>query len=225
MIHCAIPSLRVKLAIMLSITASATLRFAATAWTSSPLIAHRFVGRSQLSGTGFIRSIQDSRLFSSFSPGDKIQVEIISFGPLGASVDVVAASHDEKDLIAPDAPVLGSGLVLQREIRYFRESRGNIDVVRGEILPAFVERVRETGKIDVTLRAYGGVAKADQLSQQIMETLKDSKILPIGDKSDPREIEKYFPGVSKTSFKRALSALYKQQRILVDKYSISLVER
>jgi hypothetical protein len=100
--------------------------------------------------------------------GDKIQVEVLSFGPLGASVEIVALGHDPDDVPAAEPEsgggfggqgAIGRGLVLQREIGYFRQARNNVDVVRGEILPAYVERVRDDGSVDVSLRSYGGRAK------------------------------------------------------------------
>ena len=86
-----------------------------------------------------------------FRPGDAIQVQVMSFGPLGASVDVIGASHADEDLISEQAPPLAQGLILQKEISYFRQARNNVDVVRGEILPAYVERVRDDQKLDIAL--------------------------------------------------------------------------
>ncbi|GKY98474.1 hypothetical protein MPSEU_000804700 [Mayamaea pseudoterrestris] len=222
-----------RIIIMAALSSLASRRFATAAWSSRarmfsmpsmlPSIQGIQTTGSRTSSLRCAGSLNSNSLYS-FNPGDKIQVEILSFGPLGASVDVLASSHEENDLIPEDAPALGSGLVLQREIEYFRQARGNIDVVRGEILPAYVERVRETGKIDVSLRAYGGEAKADLIGQQIMTLLQERKTLQVGDKSDPQEIEALFPGVSKKSFKRALSSLYKQRLVQVDKYSVSIIE-
>jgi hypothetical protein len=162
-----------------------------------------------------------------FRSGNEILVEILSFGPLGASVDVVARSHDEKDIIARDAPILASGLILQKEIQYFRQGRGNIDVVRGEILPAYVERVRDNLKVDVSLRPFGGQAKADLVSHLVMDQLRQSTSgsLPIGDKSDPQDIQDMFPGASKKNFKRALSSLYKRGLVQLDDFSVCLSDK
>jgi hypothetical protein len=163
-----------------------------------------------------------------FQPGDKIQVEVISFGPMGASVEIIAASHDPDDLIPEDQPPLALGLILQKEIAYFRQSRDNVDVVRGEVLPAYVERVRpETNRVDVGLRAFGGKAKAEEVSKMILERLEYSSggTLPIGDKSHPEDINAEFPGVSKASFKRAVSALYKQGVVIPSPGSIALIKR
>jgi hypothetical protein len=163
-----------------------------------------------------------------FQPGDKIQVEVISFGPMGASVEIIATSHDPDDLISEDEPPLASGLILQKEIQYFRQARDNVDVVRGEVLPAYVERVREeSNRVDVGLRAYGGKAKAEEVSKMILDRLEYSSggILMIGDKSHPEDINAEFPGVSKSTFKRAVSALYKQGAVLPSASTISLVKQ
>lgn len=171
-----------------------------------------------------------------FEKGDKVQVEVISFGPLGASVDVIAHnSHDPSDCIATDEPALGRGLILQREIKYFREKRGGVDIVRYETLPAYVERVREEQfeenggvevRLDISLRPIGGLAKALELGDQILQKLKEENgILNIGDKSSPEEINHYFPGASKNAFKKAVSNLYKQGFVKPGPESISLMKR
>jgi len=153
-----------------------------------------------------------------FGPGTKVQVEVRSFGPLGASVDVISLSHDPDDLIPADDPPLASGLILQSEISYFREWRHNVDVVQGEVLPAYCERVRAiledgTPRIDVSLRAYGGKAKAKEISELIMERIEAEGEIPVGDKSKPGDINREFPGVSKGAFKKAVSRLYKKKQV------------
>jgi predicted RNA-binding protein (virulence factor B family) len=149
-------------------------------------------------------------------------VEVINFGPLGASVDVIGFGHGNSVPLLPastgtsstsDQPSYGTGLILQEEISYFRKSRGNVDVVRGEILPAFVQQVREEdGKLNIGLRRYGGKAKSTEVETMIMDRLgmTPKGWLPIGDTSSPADIDREFPGVSKTIFKKALGGLYKR---------------
>ena len=160
-----------------------------------------------------------------FGPGTKVQVEVRSFGPLGASVDVISLSHDPDDLIPADDPPLASGLVLQSEISYFREWRHNVDVVQGEVLPAYCERVRAiledgTPRIDVSLRAYGGKAKAKEISELIMERIEAEGEIPVGDKSKPGDINREFPGVSKGAFKKAVARLYKKKQVQPGDFSV-----
>jgi len=169
---------------------------------------------------GAFQQPQTSQAFTStstatFKPGDNIQVEVIQFGPLGASVEVIGLGHgDDVPLLPPDAPEpYGLGLIIQQEIKYFRESRNFVDVVRGEVLPAFVQNVREEdGKLDITLRSYGGKAKSTEVGAVILDRLKEMPDgrLNIGEKSSPAEINQEFPGVSKSVFKKALGGLYKK---------------
>ena len=162
---------------------------------------------------------------SPFQPGDKVQVEVLSFGPLGASVVVVGDSHDPDCVIPESEPPLGRGLILQKEIQYFRQGRNQVDVVRGEILPAYVERVRENGSLDIALRTFGGQAKADELATKILARLHElpNGVLDVGDKSAPEDIQEEFPGVSKGSFKRAVSTLYRLGKVQPGPFSTTLM--
>jgi len=77
--------------------------------------------RSNKSLTQRQMSSQNEATELSFHRGDKIQVEVVKFGPLGASVEVIGHnSHNEKDLIPEGEQPLGYGLILQKEIKYFR---------------------------------------------------------------------------------------------------------
>jgi hypothetical protein len=167
-----------------------------------------------------------------FKKHDLVMVEVIYFGPLGASVDVVAHnSHNASDCISQEEPALGRGMILQREIDYFRRGRDGVDVVKYEILPAYVENVREVvvedGKVeerlDISLRPPGGKAKSQDLGEQILERLKVSKVLYVGDKSSPDEINEIFPGASKSAFKKAVSGLYRRGLVNPGVNSISLM--
>ena len=185
-----------------------------------------------LSSTSSSPSPMSPMSSSSFAPGDKVQVEVISFGPLGATVHVIGRGHyDDNDqdvfLQAVDEPPLGIGLISQHEIAYFRQGRDNVDVVRGEIVPAYIQKVRsEDGKLDIGLRSYGGKAKAQEVGDQILQRLEwiPDGSLPLGDKSTPEEIAKEFPGVSKSAFKKALGALYKQGLVTPQSHSTILTK-
>lgn len=139
-------------------------------------------------------------------------------------VEVIGLGHDKNvPLIDVDEEPYAYGLILQSKISYFRQARDNVDVVRGEILPAYIQKVREDGKVNVGLRAFGGKGKADDISAQILEKLKaEGGMLQVGDKSSPQEINKEFPGVSKSSFKKAVGALYKKGLIQPSAESITL---
>lgn len=158
---------------------------------------------------------------------DKVQVEVVRFGKLGASVEVIGLGHAEENCIGENEPALGLGLILQREIQYFRSARGGLDVIVGEVLPAFVERVREDGRLDISLRDPGGKGKADAIGGAIMTKLRetDDGTLNVGDKSTPYEINENFPGTSKAAFKKAVAALYKKGLVKPSAHSISLLSK
>lgn len=60
-------------------------------------------------------------------------------------------------------------------------------------------------------------------AEMILAKLNILPILPIGDKSTPEEIKKYFP-LSKKAFKRATGALYKDHKIIIEDYNIKLIK-
>mmetsp|Transcript_5211 Transcript_5211/g.9924 ORF Transcript_5211/g.9924 Transcript_5211/m.9924 type:complete len:287 (+) Transcript_5211:165-1025(+) len=172
------------------------------------------------------RNTDDTIQPLTFRKGNPIQVEVTRFGPLGASVEVIARSHQEEDVIAPGEAPLGYGLILQKEISYFRAGRGGLDVVLGEILPAYVDWVRDDGKIDVSLRKPGGKGKAEDLSKVILDRIREApnEEIEVGDKSSPDDVSKVFPGASKAQFKRAVAALYKRGLVEPGAYTTRLMQ-
>ena len=168
---------------------------------------------------------------SQFRKGDLIQVEVTRFGRLGASVDIIGiGGHSEDQLIDEYDPPLGTGLILQSEISFFRKKRNMLDVVVGEILPGYVENIRNMNdgstKIDVSLRPPGN-AKTLDLAVEILQKLENDGlgVLDIGDKSSPKEIDAIFPGSSKAAFKKAISSLYKQGKVKPGPFSVSLMKK
>jgi CvfB-like winged helix domain/RNA recognition motif. (a.k.a. RRM, RBD, or RNP domain) len=134
---------------------------------------------------------------SVFKRGQGISVTVTQFGPMGASVSINDGA--------------GYGLILQKEIAMFRAKRDGEDVMIGEELPGFVERVRDDGKIDVSLRSIG-LSRIAEIKQTILDALEGSPLgyIPVGDKSTPEDIGAYFHGLSKADFKKAIGTLYKE---------------
>lgn len=82
----------------------------------------------------------------------------------------------------------------------------------GDIVEARVSRVREDGKIDLSIRekAYMQLEIDANMIEELLE--EEGGFLPFHDKSDPEEIKKEF-GLSKASFKRAIGHLLKEGKI------------
>jgi predicted RNA-binding protein (virulence factor B family) len=79
----------------------------------------------------------------------------------------------------------------------------------GERLQGYVKKIREDGKIDVTLRT-GGAREAANDREVILDALKAHKgFLPLNDKSTPDAIADLLR-MSKKSFKKAIGGLYKE---------------
>ena len=84
----------------------------------------------------------------------------------------------------------------------------------GDVVPGYIFKMREDGKIDLILQKPGA-EKADSLGGLIIQKLKESNgFLPVHDKTDPELIKKMF-GSSKKTFKKALGGLYRNQEISI----------
>lgn len=85
---------------------------------------------------------------------------------------------------------------------------------RGEKLTAYVVRLREDNRVDLSL-APVGYAKMSAESERLLELLREAGgQLPIGDKSSPEEVYR-LTKMSKKTFKMALGALYKAGQVIL----------
>lgn len=98
------------------------------------------------------------------------------------------------------------------------------DIKVGQTTTGYIKRLRPDHRIDLALQPTNDAIKGD-LSDDIIEYLKkhDGMSL-ITDKSAPEDIYATF-GVSKKNFKRALSALYKQRRIVIEADRVLLASK
>jgi len=91
----------------------------------------------------------------------------------------------------------------------------------GRRIDGYIKRVRPDGRIDLSLSPPGANNQGG-LEQQILQHLEtQGGSAAIGDKSPPEDIYRLF-GSSKKNFKRALSKLYKERKIEIDKDGIRL---
>jgi predicted RNA-binding protein (virulence factor B family) len=105
------------------------------------------------------------------------------------------------------------GLVYRNEV--FKPLR------MGDRMKGFVKLIREDGKIDVSLQKTGH-GRIDLQESRILSKLRESDgFLPFNDNSDPDDIYREFE-MSKKTFKRTISGLYKQRLITITEEGISL---
>jgi hypothetical protein len=91
----------------------------------------------------------------------------------------------------------------------------------GDKSKGFIKKIREDGKIDVSLER-AGYEKIDAKSDKIIALLeKSGGFLPYNDKTDPEVIYNIF-GVSKKVFKQSLGNLFKQRLIEINEKGITL---
>ncbi|GHD11969.1 nucleotide-binding protein [Halioglobus japonicus] len=98
-------------------------------------------------------------------------------------------------------------------------------VRKGQVLNAYIKRVRPDGRIDLTLSQPGfSQGKMAGVGEQIMAALQaNDGFLALSDKSPPQDIYATFK-VSKKVFKQALGGLYKQRKIVFEDGGTRLVE-
>lgn len=90
-----------------------------------------------------------------------------------------------------------------------------------QTITAFVKKVRDDGKIDLTL-SDKAVRRVGDLSERILESLQQNGgVSYITDNSTPDQIEAAF-SCSKKDYKKALGHLYKEGRIMIGRDKIVL---
>jgi len=91
----------------------------------------------------------------------------------------------------------------------------------GQRIPGFVKKIREDGKIDLSLQQTGG-RDVEDIGEVILSLLdKRGGFLPICDKTSAEVIYDLF-GVSKKKFKMTLGGLYKKRLITIEADGIRL---
>ena len=90
----------------------------------------------------------------------------------------------------------------------------------GNKIEAYIKRIREDGKIDLSLEPIGYRASIDHNVEIVLEALNENEgYLPLNDKSDPERI-KVEIGLSKKAFKKAIGKLYKEKKISIENKGI-----
>ncbi|HEY3309606.1 MAG TPA: S1-like domain-containing RNA-binding protein [Desulfuromonadaceae bacterium] len=118
--------------------------------------------------------------------GDEVELLVYAFSDLGAKV-IVNNNY--------------SGLLFRNEL-YSNPAIGGR-------LRGYVKKIREDGKIDVTLRS-GGAREAANDREVILDALRaHNGLLPLSDRSTPEAIAGLMR-MSKKSFKKAIGGLYKE---------------
>lgn len=129
---------------------------------------------------------------------------------------------DEVQLLVTEETDLGFNAIINNTylgLLYHNEVFVNLQP--GDVRKGWIKKIRVEGKIDLTLQpsGYGHILGAKDL---ILNALKKSNgTIALGDKSAPEEIYNHFQ-ISKSAFKKAIGALYKERLIILSDDSIRL---
>lgn len=93
---------------------------------------------------------------------------------------------------------------------------------KGQSIKGYIKKVRDDGKIDLTIYKSGYRNKINELTEKILSVLRKSDgYLPLNDKSSPEEIYSTL-GMSKKNFKQSIGTLYKDGIIRIESAGIHL---
>jgi uncharacterized protein len=132
--------------------------------------------------------------------------------------------NDEVDLLIWTQTDIGwKAIIDQKYLGVIYKNEIHKRISNGEKMVGYVKKVREDGKIDLTLQKIG-FEKFDQSSEKILAILdRAGGVLPYSDKSDPEVISRIF-GMSKKVFKQSIGQLYKQRVIILTDSGIERVK-
>lgn len=91
----------------------------------------------------------------------------------------------------------------------------------GEVKKGFIKKIREDGKIDVSLQQQGVQGMKDARGSLLAMLKENDGFLPLHDKSSPEEIYDLL-GMSKKNFKKAVGNLYREKKISMSENGIKL---
>lgn len=133
--------------------------------------------------------------------------------------------NEEVDLLVYKESDLGLNAIINGKhtgILFYNELLADLNV--GESLKGYVKKVREDGKIDLSMQKQG-YEKIDEVSQRILSVIKaHGGVIQCSDKSNPDYIYELF-GESKKTYKKAVGSLYKQRIIKIEEDKLIYIPR
>ncbi|MCV9385834.1 CvfB family protein [Reichenbachiella ulvae] len=129
---------------------------------------------------------------------------------------------DEVEIVIGETTINGIRVIINQKYQgLLYENETFEELIKGSKRKAFIKKLREDGKIDVSLRK-GGMHDLEAGAQKILDYLESHDgTLPLHDKSSPEEIQEMLQ-MSKKNFKKSLGILYKQKRIKLEDEEVKL---
>tara|TARA_R110001583_G_scaffold19886_7_gene77197 strand:- start:331 stop:1170 length:840 start_codon:yes stop_codon:yes gene_type:complete len=159
---------------------------------------------------------------------DEISERLLASSKLDRFLDKVPAEYkvgEKVDLLIADRTDIGFKAIINHKhwgVIFENDVFGDLGI--GKKCKGYIRRIREDGKIDLSL-TQTGYAKMDGLSDRILLTLKQHDgFLPLSDKSSPDQIAKILK-MSKGNFKKAIGQLYKNGDIVIADNGITITNK
>ncbi|WP_247232121.1 S1 RNA-binding domain-containing protein [Telluribacter sp. SYSU D00476] len=136
---------------------------------------------------------------------------------------LIVDEGDEVDIIIWERTDLGYNVIVNhfhKGLIYENELFRQVNI--GDQMKAYVKRVREENKLDISLEKQG-YESVEPNAQRILDVLKkEGGFLNLSDNSSPEEIKRRLE-MSKKTFKKAIGGLYKQGMIQIQDQGIRLI--
>ena len=159
---------------------------------------------------------------------DDISERLLASSKLDRFLDKVPAEYkvgEKVDLLIADRTDIGFKAIINHKhwgVIFENDVFGDLGI--GKKCKGYIRRIREDGKIDLSL-TQTGYAKMDGLADRILLTLRQHDgFLPLSDKSTPDQIAKILK-MSKGNFKKAIGQLYKNGDIVIADKGITITNK
>ena len=138
--------------------------------------------------------------------------------------DIKLRVGDQVELLATERTDLGFNVVIDDlYLGLLYESEIFQEVKQGNRMQGFIKKIREDGKIDVSLQKQG-YQNIEPNAKFILDELQHSEgFLALNDKSSPEDIKEKLE-MSKKTFKKSIGTLYRQKLIRIETEGIYLIE-
>ena len=135
---------------------------------------------------------------------------------------ILVKENDEVDLLICNTTELGKNVIVNETYSGLIYKNEIIRPLRyGERCKGYVKKVREDGKLDISLEKIGFI-KMEDTCQRILDYLSEHEgKMYLTDKSDPDLIREEI-GMSKKTFKSAVGILYKQKLVVINDDHIAI---
>ena len=157
---------------------------------------------------------------------DTVSGRIVGTGRIDRYLDNVPPAYEENEevdaLVWKPTPLGYKVIVNHKHTGLVYKNQIFQPVRVGEHLRAWVKSIREDDKIDLMLQPMGYRNVIDSVEATILKALHNNDgFLPLTDNTDPAVIADKLQ-CSKKNFKKAIGALYKQERIVIEQEGIRL---